>query len=142
MGSLDTHLSDLLADLSAELPEVTKKRMFGCDGYFANDAVYALVWDARIVLKLPEPALAEAALAMESALPWKPMPNAKPMSHWVVMSEELHDDVDTLRPYLEAAHRLAMSAPKKVKKPRAKAAAPKAKVVAKKAALRQKPKRR
>ena len=31
MSSLDAHLKALLADLTAELPEVTEKRMFGAD---------------------------------------------------------------------------------------------------------------
>ena len=42
MSTLNAHLKELVAELSAELPEVTERRMFGSDAFFANS-----VTDAR-----------------------------------------------------------------------------------------------
>ena len=36
MSTLDAHLKALVEELSAELPEVTQRRMFGSDAFFAT----------------------------------------------------------------------------------------------------------
>jgi TfoX/Sxy family transcriptional regulator of competence genes len=130
VSTLDAHLVDLLSTVSTELPEVSTKYMFGCQAFFANRAIYALVWDGRLCVKLPEPALLEQVLSMDGADRWSPMPNGKGMGHWVMLPEELHDDLDALTPWVERAHRLAMMAPPKKEKAKAPSkakAAPKAK---------------
>ncbi len=106
MSSLNAHLKSLVAELSAELPEVTERRMFGSDGFFANLNIYSLVWDGRVLLKLSEPARFEAARALEGSGMFDPMALGKTMSGWVAMPEEMADDVDALRPWVEEAHKL------------------------------------
>lgn len=117
MSTLNAFLKGLIAELSADLPEVTEKRMFGSDAFFANDIIYCLVWDGRVVLKFRDAERFEKARALEGADIFDPMGRGSTMTTWVVMPELLADDVDGLRPWVEVAHRDAMSAPpKKAKK--------------------------
>ncbi len=111
MSSLRAHLKDLLAELSAELPEVTEQRMFGSDAFFAQRVIYALVWQGRICLKFPDEARLEQARALEGADSFDPMGRGRTTGKWVVMPEALSDDVDGLRPWVEEAHREAMQQP-------------------------------
>jgi len=120
---LDEYLRELIAEASAELPEVSTRYMFGSDAFFADRKIYALVWDGRIALKMSEAERYQALLSLEGSTTWSPMPDreTRPMSGWVLVSEELHDDLDRLRPWVESAHRQAISAkakPKKKPRPR------------------------
>ncbi len=121
MSTLNAHLKTLVAELSAKLPEVTQRRMFGSDAFFANANIYSIVWDGRILLRFPVEARFRAAEALEGSGMFDPMGTGKTMKGWVAMPEEMNDDVDELRPWLEEAHRLAMSQPPKKKKKKAKA---------------------
>ncbi len=113
MSSLDEHLIDLLSTASAELPEVTTRRLFGCRAFFANGNIYSLVWDTRLCVRLSEPELMQQALALEGAGSWSPTGDGRGMGHWVMLPETLHDDLDGLTPWVEKAHRLAMLRPPK-----------------------------
>ena len=113
MSTLDAHLKALVEELSAELPEVTRRRMFGSDAFFANTNIYALIWDGRIVLRFSDEARFTSANALEGAEPFDPMGAGKGMRAWVVMPEELSDDAEALRAWVEQAHRGAMSLPPK-----------------------------
>lgn len=118
MSSLDEHLKQLVAELSAELPEVTEGRMFGSTGFWANGTIYALVWDGRVVLRFPDATRAEKAGALPGSEIFDPMQTAKTkISKWVVMPEEFADHPEALVPWLEEAHREAMREPPKKKKP-------------------------
>lgn len=119
MSTLDSHLKELLAEASRELPEVVEKRMFGSDAFFAATNIYGLVWDGRIALRMPDAGKFGELMAMDGASGWAPIPGAKAMKHWVLVAEALHDDFDALAPWVELAHREAMRAPPK-KKPRRK----------------------
>jgi TfoX/Sxy family transcriptional regulator of competence genes len=116
VSSLDAHLLSLLLDLTAELPEVTGRRMFGSDALFANGTIFAIVWDGRVTLRFPDEARFAAANALEGAGPFDPMGAGKTMGRWVCMPEAFHDDVEALSPWVELAHRLAMSEPPKTAK--------------------------
>ncbi len=118
MSSLDAHLKALLEELSAELPEVTTRFMFGSDAFFARGHIYALVWDGRVVLKLQDEPRYQAAMALDGAEGFDPMrrPGGRAMTRWVVMPDTLADDAEALRPWLEAAHRGAFVAPPRVAK--------------------------
>lgn len=113
MSTLDAHLKALVEELSAELPEVTQRRLFGSDAFFANTNIYCLIWDGRIVLRFPVEERFGAAEALEGSGMFDPMGSGKTMRFWVAMPEEMGDDVEALQPWLEDAHRLAMSQPPK-----------------------------
>lgn len=115
MSSLNAHLKQLVADLSAELPEVTEKRMFGSDGFWANGTIYALVWDGRVLLRFPDEARFKAAVALEGSGIFDPMNTGKTMGRWVAMPEDWADDAEALIPWVEEAHREAMREPPKKK---------------------------
>ena len=122
LSSLDAYLTDLVGGLCQELPEVSYRRMFGADAFFADVTIFALIHDGRVVLKLPEPKAFTALAALPGAEPWSPIPGAeKPSAHWLMAPEDLHDDVEGLRPWVEQAHRLALAHPKQAA-PRKKAA--------------------
>lgn len=112
-GSLNAFLKDLVVGLVEELPEVSARRMFGSDAWFANGRIFSLVWDGRVAVKLTDPARYGALAAHAGAEPWGPIPRAKAMAHWLLVPEEFHDDADALRPWMEAAHRLALASPPK-----------------------------
>lgn len=112
MSTMDLHLNELFEAALRALPLVSRRPMFGHDAFFAKGNIFGLVWEGRVVLKLPEKKRFDEALAMTGAFPWKPMPAAKnPMAHWVVMGEALHDDVELFNQWVAAAHRLALDAP-------------------------------
>ncbi len=118
MSSLDAHLKELVAELSSQLPEVTTRRMFGSDAFFANGTIYAIIWDGRVLLRFPDEARFRAAVALEGSGIFDPMNTGKTMGKWVAMPEEWADDVEALVPWLEEAHREAMrEPPKKKRKP-------------------------
>lgn len=116
MSTLNAYLKGLVAELSAEFPEVTERRMFGSDAFFANTNIYCLVWDGRILLRFPTEARFVAARALEGAGRFDPMGTGKTMGKWVMMPETVNDDADALIPWLEEAHREAMREPPKKKK--------------------------
>lgn len=120
MKQLDAYLKDVVSDLSAELPEVTVKRMFGSEAFFANENIYALIWDGRIVLRFSDEPRRVKAEALKGSSPWDPMRRDSGFSRWVCMPEAMHDDVEALGPWVEEAHREAMALPPKKKKPAAK----------------------
>lgn len=109
--SLLAHLSALVEDAAARLPRVSRKRMFGCDAFFAGERIFALVWkDGRIGVKLGEPADYEEMSGMTGAEPWSP--NGKVvMGKWLLVPESMHDDAEALAEWLARAHRSALAAP-------------------------------
>ena len=114
MSTLNAHLKELVAELSAELPEVTERRMFGSDAFFAHSNIYSIVWDGRVLLRLPDEKRFAAANLLEGSGIFDPMGTGKTMTAWVAMPETRNDDLEALRPWLEEAHRMAMrAAPRK-----------------------------
>jgi len=91
------------------MPNVTWRRMFGCQGVFASGQIFGLIWKAgRIGLRLPEPTAFEELMASEGAAPWTA--GTKTMSNWVLVPEAFHSDPDPLRAWAERAHHLALLA--------------------------------
>lgn len=115
MSTLNAHLKELISELSAELPEVSEKRMFGSDAFFAHETIFCIVWDGRVVLKFRDEAKFAQARALEGADNFDPMQRGDTMTSWTVMPELLVDSPDELRPWVEFAHRDAMTAPPKKK---------------------------
>src|SRR3954466_2731532 len=102
--ALTDHLSALVEEASADLPNTKKQRMFGCDGFFANDNIYGIIWKTgRIGLKFRDPAHFDAVMAMKGTERWSP--SGSSMSQWLLLPESFHDDVSELVPWVEKAHR-------------------------------------
>jgi TfoX/Sxy family transcriptional regulator of competence genes len=83
--------------------------MFGCDGWFANGEIYALVWkDGRVGVRLPDETMFAALLARPGADRWTPG-GKMTMRYWVLVPRSFHDDVDELRAWMVRAHAAARS---------------------------------
>lgn len=113
MASL-SELRDLLEKSCEGLPEVSIRRMFGCDGYFARDTIFGLIWKTgRIGLRLPDPQAFQEAMSLQGSDPWTA--GTRVMSQWVLLPESLYTEPANLRSWTVRAHALALtvSVPKK-----------------------------
>jgi hypothetical protein len=86
---------------------VEKKKHVGCDAFFADGALYALVWkDGRLALKLPDPRLRSGLEALPGAQAWKQA--AKGVEgDWVLVDEKVHGKAGLLKDWVAKAHGLA-----------------------------------
>ncbi len=101
-------LAGKLEKASAGLGEVTQKKMFGCQGFFRDATIYALVWKTgRIAVKLPDDALREKALALDGAKPWKA--GDRVMKAWALLPEEVAASGVKLKKWVAAAHAAAIA---------------------------------
>jgi TfoX/Sxy family transcriptional regulator of competence genes len=133
MRTLLLELRSRLDDLTTGLPQVTVRRMFGCDAFLACGAIFAMVWrEGRIGLRLPDALLPELR-ALPGADPWRHREMV--VRQWVLVPESFHDDPDGLAPWVRKAHAAALErgpashgrSPRRVpeSRPRRKAGAPK-----------------
>ncbi|WP_394834193.1 TfoX/Sxy family protein [Pendulispora rubella] len=115
-----TRAADSLSDLG-------HKKMFGCDALFVGGAIFAMVWKEGLIgVKLPDEEAFQKAMALSGARPWAP--GGKAMSHWVLLPETVSGDSKRLKAWVARAHTLVSrgnAKPKKVTKPKKKAAAKK-----------------
>ncbi len=101
-------LLELVDTATRDLPDVTRKRMFGCDAYLAGERVFALVWKTgRVSVKLSDPAAHAELMAHAGAEPCRM--GDRLMSNWVLTPEAMHDDVEALTPWLRLAPARARS---------------------------------
>jgi TfoX/Sxy family transcriptional regulator of competence genes len=106
MRTLLLELRSRLDDLTAALPEVSVRRMFGCDAFLAGGAIFAMVWrEGRIGLRLPDDLLPELR-ALPGADPWRHRDMV--VRQWVLVPESFHDDADGLAPWVRKAHAAAL----------------------------------
>jgi TfoX/Sxy family transcriptional regulator of competence genes len=130
MRTLLLELRTHLDDLTAELPQVAVRRMFGCDAFLAGGAIFAMVWrEGRIGLRLPDELLPELR-ALPGADPWRHRDMV--VRQWVLVPESFHDDPEGLAPWVRKAHAAALgrgpaspqkpSRPAKVRRPKRKSA--------------------
>jgi len=106
MRTLLLELRSHLDDLTAGLPEVSVRRMFGCDAFLAGGAIFAMVWrEGRIGLRLPDDQLPELR-ALPGADPWRHRDMV--VRQWVLVPESFHDDPDGLAPWVHKAHAAAL----------------------------------
>ena len=117
MRTLLLELRSRLDDATAGLPHVTVRRMFGCDAFLADGAIFAMVWrEGRIGLRLPDELLPELR-ALAGADPWRHRDMV--VRQWVLVPESFHDDSDGLGPWVRKAHAAALArGPASVKRPR------------------------
>lgn len=107
MRTLLLELRAQLEDLTGALPGVTRRRMFGCDAFMANGAIFAMVWrEGRIGLRLPDDLLPELR-ALPGADPWRHRDMV--VRQWVLVPEAFHDDAAGLAPWLIKAHAAALA---------------------------------
>ena len=119
MAASFPYLIELIELSTPGLQDISMRRMFGCDAFFAGDKIFALLWKTeRIGVKLTDPEAYARLLALPGAEPWQI--GAKIMSHWVLVPEEMHDDGEALGPWVRMAHGHAHGGPAKTTKAPAK----------------------
>lgn len=101
-GDLDW-LKERLEEAVAKLRGVTHKRMFGCDCYFAEGAMFAMIWkEGRIGFKLPDEAAYDELAKVKGTHPWKP--GGKNMGKWLLVPEAWNEDDEALAKWAKRAH--------------------------------------
>jgi len=106
MRTLLLELRSRLEDLTSGLRGVNVRRMFGCDAFLADGAIFAMVWrEGRIGLRLPDDVLPELR-ALSGADPWRHRDMV--VRQWVLVPESFHDDPDGLAPWVRKAHAAAL----------------------------------
>lgn len=92
-------------------PGVTKRKIFGHDGYYIEGRLFAFIGDCGIVLK--PPADEKAALrALDGAEGWSPDPGAdRRKANWIEVPCADEEAVETLLPYLAHAMTFIRTAP-------------------------------
>jgi TfoX/Sxy family transcriptional regulator of competence genes len=107
MHTLLLELRSRLDDLTADLPQVTVRRMFGCDAFLAAGAIFAMVWrEGRIGLRLPDELLPDLR-ALPGADSWRHRDMV--VRQWVLVPESFHDDSDGLASWVRKAHAAALA---------------------------------
>ena len=110
--SLVDHLLSLLLDHTSGLEGVGRKKMFGCEAFFRDGAIFALVWkEGRIAVKLTDAALNSELAALDGTAPWSP--GATKMGNWLLVPESFHDDDEVLETWVRRAWACAALAPPK-----------------------------
>ena len=111
-------LEEALNSVTAGLPKVTTKKMFGCHAAWVDGNVFALVWKhGRIGFKLPDTAQYDSLMKTAGAAPWKAGPMQ--MAHWVLVPETYHGKPAELKKWATKAHELCAKLPKKPAKKKA-----------------------
>jgi TfoX/Sxy family transcriptional regulator of competence genes len=108
---LDQDLLELLLDAADGLALVEKKRMFGLQALWANGRIFALIYDGRIALKLPDPKVATDLLALKGSRKFMIGAKSTRFGKWFVTPEAFHDDPHALRSWTARAHEMALDAP-------------------------------
>jgi TfoX/Sxy family transcriptional regulator of competence genes len=122
-ASLIAYLNETVSDAVKDLPGVGRRKLLVSTGFSVNERVFALVSrQGRVVVRLPDEALARELLALEGAEPWKYGSKAPPRG-WVQLPEWMHDAPDALRTWLERAWQLGRAEPAPRRRKRARPAA-------------------
>jgi TfoX/Sxy family transcriptional regulator of competence genes len=111
-------LRERLESAMSGLPGVAHKRMFGCDAFFREGTMFAMVWkEGRLAVKLPDDTAFAELKKVKGAAPWSPG-GKMTMGSWLLVPASWNEDEDSLRPWVTRAH--AQATPKAAKKKAAK----------------------
>ncbi|MEN9798376.1 MAG: hypothetical protein RL653_2072 [Pseudomonadota bacterium] len=111
MGRMLEFLKEMLDDATAGLPGVAPRRAFGSWGYYVNGRIFALAYarEDRLGVKLPDSGTYAAARGLAGSSEWAP--HGSPMSDWVLLPADLHDDRDAVQEWVLRAFHLVRAAP-------------------------------
>src|SRR5437588_6953363 len=92
--SLDADLMAILLDAADGLPLVERKRMFGFEALWGDGRIFAMVWQGRISLRLPDRAAAAelARVPGATALTIAEGKTTAAGQRWINVPESFHDD--------------------------------------------------
>ena len=107
-------LVELFDQVVPSAPAVQRRQMFGYPAAFVNGNMFAGLHQSNVVLRLPEPQLAEFMAA--GGAPFEPMAG-RPMKGYAIAPEKLLADKPALSRWLERSFESAAAMPAKEKKP-------------------------
>ena len=100
-----------LEDHLLQWPGVTRRKIFGYDGYYGDGRLFAFIGERGIVLKPPE-AEREALLARDGASGWSPDPGKElTKAKWIEAPCADEETLEALLPFLAHALSAARTAP-------------------------------
>jgi TfoX/Sxy family transcriptional regulator of competence genes len=111
MGRMLEFLKEMLDEATSELPGVLPRRAFGSWGYYVNGRIFGLAYarEDRLGVKLPDGAAYAEARGLSGAGEWAP--HGSPMSDWVLLPADLHDDRESVQQWVRRAFQLVRAAP-------------------------------
>ena len=100
-----------LEDHALQWPGVTKRKIFGHDGYYVDGRLFAFIGEGGLVLKPPEEER-ERVRAFDGARGWSPHSDADvEKSNWVEVPCPDEATIERLLPYLAHAMTFTRTAP-------------------------------
>lgn len=109
-------LEQILSSATEDLPNLSAKKMFGCQAFWANGNVFALVWkQGRLGVKLPNEDSYDDLMKLKGAEPWKAGPMK--MAHWILVPTTFHTKKAELKKWVVKAHEQCSVLDPKKKKP-------------------------
>lgn len=103
-------LKALFDGAMAGLEGVEAKRLFGCDGYFVNGNIFALVWkEGRLGLRFTDESSRLGLMALPGAESWSV--GRSVMRRWVLVPVDLHARPAMLRRWTSQAWAEALERP-------------------------------
>ena len=106
----DEQLESRIVSAVAEWPDVASKKMFGGVCHLIRGNMFCGVYKTFLILRLGEPAAAEALLQPHT----KPFDiTGRPMKGWIMVAPPGCDTEATLTSWLVAARQFALSLPAK-----------------------------
>jgi DNA transformation protein len=115
MSVSDSYRTFVLEQLGRVTPRLRSKSMFGGLGVYAGEHFFALVDNDTLFFKVDDTTRPDFIAAKMRA--WSPFDDDREMRGYYQLPEELLEDPDELRPWVERA--VAVAARKKKKKPEA-----------------------
>ncbi len=134
MSVSDSYRTFILEQLGRVVPRIRSKSMFGGVGVYSGERFFALIDNDTLFFKVDDATRPDFIAASMRA--WSPFDDGREMKGYYELPEDLLEDPDSLRPWVEKA--VAVAASKKKKKP-TEGRRPKTKAKTK---AKQKPKRR
>jgi TfoX/Sxy family transcriptional regulator of competence genes len=106
-------LRETLHDATVSLPNITWKRMFGCDAVFCEGTIFGLVWKAgRIGLKFTNNDIFETKINKAGSSPWI-VRGEKGIQHWVLIPSEIVENENILQEWATEAYDISKGNDKK-----------------------------
>jgi TfoX/Sxy family transcriptional regulator of competence genes len=107
-------LVEILDELTQNY-QCTKRKMFGCPSFFVNGNMFAGVFEDTIYLRLSLEEQEDLRKQYDDISQFEPIIGRK-MREYIVLTEEIWQDVKIVREVLDTAYRYASSLPPKEKK--------------------------
>lgn len=102
MSAEVTQLTSVVEDITADWRGIKRRRMFGCNAFFRDGAIFALIWvTGRVGVKLTDASLYATAAALPGTEAWQA--GGRTTRHWVLLPAAMNVAPEELRAWLRCA---------------------------------------